>query len=48
MNELRNKYYALKQQAVEMMQSGNVNAYLAKLVAIDDVKMQMIQIGGLK
>ena len=31
MNELRHKYIAMKQQSIEMMQSGNINAYLAKL-----------------
>lgn len=44
MNELKHKYTAMKQQAVEMMQSGNVSAYLAKLVALHDLRMQMIQI----
>jgi hypothetical protein len=43
MNELKNKYFAMKQQAIENMQHGNVNAYLAKLVALDDLRMQMIQ-----
>lgn len=42
MNELKNKYTAMRQQAVEMMQNGNVNAYLAKLVALNDLKLQMI------
>jgi hypothetical protein len=43
MNELKNKYFAMKQQAIENMQNGNVNAYLAKLLVLDDLKMQMIQ-----
>ena len=43
MNELKNKYFAMKQQAIENMQHGNVNAYLAKLVSLNDIKMQMIQ-----
>jgi len=46
MNELKNKYTAMKQQAVEMMQSGNVNAYLAKLVTLNDIRLQMIQISA--
>jgi hypothetical protein len=33
----------MKQQAIENMQNGNVNAYLAKLLVLDDLKMQMIQ-----
>ncbi len=43
MSELKNKYFAMKQQAIENMQHGNVNAYLAKLVVLDDLRMQMIQ-----
>ncbi|MBL0315494.1 MAG: hypothetical protein IPP69_06825 [Flavobacteriales bacterium] len=46
MNELKNKYFAMKQQAIENMQHGNVNAYLAKLVSLNDLKMQMIQMTG--
>jgi hypothetical protein len=46
MNELKHKYTAMKQQAVEMMQHGNVNAYLAKLVDLHDLRMQMIQINS--
>ena len=45
MSELSNKYTAYRQQAIEMMQNGNVNAYLAKLVALNDLKMQMINLG---
>lgn len=48
MNELKLKYHALRQQAVEQMQSGNINAYLAKLVALSDVRMQMINIAALR
>jgi len=44
MKELRNKYKAIKHQAIELMKGGNVNAYLAKLKEVDDLKMQMIQI----
>ena len=44
MIDLKNKYTAKKQQAIEMMQSGNVNAYLARLVDMNDIRMQMIQI----
>ncbi len=44
MNELKNKYFTLKQQAIENMQHGNINAYLAKLVNMSDIKMQMIQL----
>ncbi|MDZ4824511.1 MAG: hypothetical protein SH856_13710 [Flavobacteriales bacterium] len=42
MNEHKLKYHALRQQAVEMMQAGNINAYLAKLLALSDVRMQLI------
>jgi hypothetical protein len=46
MNELKNKYGDMKQQAVEMMQNGNVNAYLARLVTLNDMRIQMIQISA--
>lgn len=46
MNELKNKYGDMKQQAVEMMQNGNVNAYLARLVTLHDMRIQMIQISA--
>ena len=38
MKELRNKYKAIKHQAIELMKGGNVNAYLAKLKEVDDLK----------
>jgi hypothetical protein len=44
MNELKQKYYTIRQQAFAYMQTGNVNAYLSKLIALNDVQMQMIQI----
>jgi hypothetical protein len=44
MIELTNKYTAMRQQAIEMMQHGNVNAYLAKLVALNDLKLQIINL----
>jgi hypothetical protein len=46
MNELKNKYTAMRQQAVEMMQNGNVNAYLAKLVDLNDLRLQLINLQG--
>jgi hypothetical protein len=46
MNELKNKYFAMKQQAIENMQHGNVNAYLAKLINLNDLKMQMLQLSA--
>ena len=42
MNELTNKYTAMRQQAVELMQNGNVNAYLAKLVVLNDLRFQIM------
>ena len=44
MKELRNKYFALKTQAMEMMKNGNINGYLAKLIEVNDVRLQLIQI----
>ncbi len=46
MNELSNKYFAMKQQAIENMQHGNINAYLAKLVNLNDLRMQIIQMSA--
>ena len=46
MKELKNKYTALKSQAMELMRAGRINAYLAKLVEVNDVRMQLIQIAA--
>jgi hypothetical protein len=46
MNELANKYFAMKQQAIENMQHGNVNAYLAKLIDLNDLRLQLIQMSS--
>ena len=46
MNELANKYFAMKQQAIDNMRNGNVNAYLAKLVNMNDIRMQIIQLSS--
>jgi hypothetical protein len=46
MNELKNKYFAMKQQAIENMQYGNINSYLAKLIDLNDLRLQMVQIKG--
>lgn len=44
MNELTNKYFAVKQQAVENLQMGNINMYLAKLMNLNDLELQMAQL----
>ena len=44
MKELRNRYEAMKQQAKELMTSGNVNAYLAKLSEVNDIKIHGLQV----
>jgi hypothetical protein len=46
MKELKNRYTALKTQALDLMQNGQVNAYLAKLVEVNDTRMQLIQIAS--
>ena len=46
MKDLKNKYHALKNQAIEMMERGNINGYLAKLVELNDARMQLIQIAA--
>jgi hypothetical protein len=46
MKELKNKYFALKDQAIILMKNGKVSAYLAKLQEVNDLKLQMIQIAA--
>lgn len=46
MKDLRNRYSALKFQAIELMKNGKINAYLAKLQEVNDAKLQMIQIAA--
>ena len=44
MKELKNKYTALKTQAMELMRGGNISAYLAKLQEVHDLIMQIVQL----
>ena len=44
MKELRNKYFALKTQAMEMMKHGNITGYLAKLIEVNDERLQLVQL----
>ncbi len=44
MKELIKKYAALKYQAIELMRGGNINAYLAKLQEVNDLKLQIVQL----
>lgn len=44
MKELKNKYTALKTQAMELMQIGNISAYLAKLQEVQDLRLQIVQL----
>lgn len=44
MKELKNKYIALKDQAMNLMKNGQVNAYLAKLIEVNDLRLQMMQV----
>ena len=37
---------ALKSQAIDLMKAGKVNAYLAKLQEVNDLKFQMIQLAA--
>lgn len=46
MKELRKQYMLLKQQAIELMKAGKINAYLATLQRVNDVKFQMIQLAA--
>ena len=44
MKELVKKYAAMKFQAIELMRMGNINAYLAKLQEVNDLKVQIVQL----
>jgi hypothetical protein len=44
MNELKKRYQELKAKAKKLMSAGKVNAYLATLVEVNDIRMQMIQV----
>ncbi|MFT5247774.1 MAG: hypothetical protein ACI943_002530, partial [Gammaproteobacteria bacterium] len=46
MKELKNRYTALKTQAMELMSAGKISAYLAKLQEVHDVRLQLIQIAA--
>ena len=46
MKELKTRYQALKTEAIQLMQAGKVDAYLAKLVEVQDVRNQMIQLSA--
>ncbi|MDG1262306.1 MAG: hypothetical protein P8H59_04175 [Flavobacteriales bacterium] len=46
MKELKRKYMAMKRQAIDLMKTGNISAYLAKLQEVNDLKFQMIQIAA--
>lgn len=42
MNELHNKYKAAKEQAKQLMKSGNISAHIAQLVLVQQLKLQLI------
>lgn len=44
MKELKKKYQAMKRQAIELMQKGNISAYLAKLQEVNDLRFQIMQL----
>jgi len=46
MKELIVKYQRLKAKALELMQAGKVNAYLATLVEVNSVRNQLIQLAS--
>ena len=48
MKELRFEYQSTRQQAIELMQKGNVSAYLARLVALHDLRLQMINLSKVR
>jgi hypothetical protein len=46
MKKLILKYRLLKAKALELMQAGKVNAYLATLVEVENVKRQLNQLAS--
>jgi hypothetical protein len=44
MNELMKNYHLLKRRALDLMKAGKVNAYLATLVEVNDLRARMIQL----
>lgn len=44
MNELKKKYLELRAKALELMTAGKVNAYLATLVEVNELRMRLIQL----
>lgn len=46
MKELKRKYNALKDQSMNLMKNGQVNAYLAKLIEVNDVRLQIVQVSA--
>lgn len=44
MNEMTAQYIALKQQAIQLMQHGQVSAYLAKLNEVNDLWLRLVQV----
>lgn len=44
MNDLKKRYTELRNKAIQLMSAGRINAYLATLVEVNDLKMQMIQV----
>ena len=42
MKELRKKYMKAKRRAVQLMQDGNITEYIATLVTVQDLKLQLL------
>jgi hypothetical protein len=46
MKELISKFQTLKAEATELLMEGKVNAYIQKLVEVDQVKTEMLIAGS--
>jgi hypothetical protein len=46
MKELKHKYLELKAKAVELMAARKVNAYLATLVEVQDLRTRLMQLSA--
>jgi len=42
MKELRKKYMKAKRQAMKLMQDGNITEYVAHLVMVQDLRLQLL------
>lgn len=42
MKELKKRYQEAKQKAIKLMSNGNISEYIAQLVMVEELKLQLI------